>query len=312
MCYYNYEFDAGNEDMYFIIMDLEWNNTYGRKIKGFINEIIEIGAVMLDENLNEVETFSTLIKSQIGRKLRGRVRELTNLTNEDLTTGVEFTKAVSAIRRWIGNKDCVILTWGDSDIRVLIDNFRYLNGINKIPFLHKYANLQSFFQQVMKTSSSKQIGLATAAEMLGLSIDEYSQHRALDDSMLEAECFKRIYNKKLFDLMIQNCDKSFYEKLDFKPYIVANIDSPYVDKKKLCYICEQCNKPAELVNEWRFINRSFRAIYYCKNCKTRIKVSVAFKKLYDRVEVKKTSLILIEHPEDTIKNAESENSQTAP
>ncbi len=106
--------------------------------------------------------------------------------------------------RWIGNKDSVVLTWGDSDIRVLIDNCRYLNGINKISFLHKYANLQSYFQQIMKTPSSKQVGLVAAAEMLGISIAKYSQHRALDDSMLEAECFKRIYNKKLFNLMIHD------------------------------------------------------------------------------------------------------------
>jgi inhibitor of KinA sporulation pathway (predicted exonuclease) len=56
----------------------------------------------------------------------------------------------------------------------------------------------------MKTPSSKQVGLVAAAEMLGISIAKYSQHRALDDSMLEAECFKRIYNKKLFNLMIHD------------------------------------------------------------------------------------------------------------
>ena len=43
--------------MDFIIMDLEWNNTYARKTKGFINEIIEIGAVKLDENLNFKDKF---------------------------------------------------------------------------------------------------------------------------------------------------------------------------------------------------------------------------------------------------------------
>lgn len=53
--------------MDFIIMDLEWNNTYARKTKGFINEIIEIGAVKLDENLNFKDKFSCLIKPQIGK-----------------------------------------------------------------------------------------------------------------------------------------------------------------------------------------------------------------------------------------------------
>ena len=51
--------------MDFIIMDLEWNNTYARKTKGFINEIIEIGAVKLDENLNFKDKFSCLIKPKI-------------------------------------------------------------------------------------------------------------------------------------------------------------------------------------------------------------------------------------------------------
>src|SRR5690554_1861785 len=112
--------------MHYIILDLEWNNTYGRKIKGFINEVIEFGAVMLDEDLNEIDRFSTLVKSQIGRKLRSSVKELTNLTNEDLTSGVEFTKAVSNMRKWIAGRESCIITWGDSDIRVLIDNCRYL------------------------------------------------------------------------------------------------------------------------------------------------------------------------------------------
>ena len=61
--------------MDFIIMDLEWNNTYARKTKGFINEIIEIGAVKLDENLNFKDKFSCLVRPQIGKKLRGTVHQ---------------------------------------------------------------------------------------------------------------------------------------------------------------------------------------------------------------------------------------------
>ena len=50
--------------MQFVVMDLEWNNTYCKKKKGFLNEIIEIGAVKLDENLNQVDTFSLFIKAK--------------------------------------------------------------------------------------------------------------------------------------------------------------------------------------------------------------------------------------------------------
>lgn len=35
--------------MQYIVMDLEWNNVYSIKRGGFMNEVIEIGAVRLDE-----------------------------------------------------------------------------------------------------------------------------------------------------------------------------------------------------------------------------------------------------------------------
>ena len=70
--------------MYYIILDLEWNNTYCKKKKGFLNEILEIGAVKLDENLNQIDTFSLFIKAQLGKKLQTRVKELTNISNDDV------------------------------------------------------------------------------------------------------------------------------------------------------------------------------------------------------------------------------------
>ena len=32
--------------MEYVILDLEWNGTYSRRIKGFINEIIESGGLL--------------------------------------------------------------------------------------------------------------------------------------------------------------------------------------------------------------------------------------------------------------------------
>ena len=131
--------------MQFVVMDLEWNNTYAKKANGYINEIIEIGAVKLDEDIETIDTFSCIIRSQIGKKLRGSVKRLTHLTNDDISSGMPFTKAFSMFRKWIGNEDTVIFTWGDGDVRVLLDNFKYLNGIKVIPFLKTYCDLQKCF-----------------------------------------------------------------------------------------------------------------------------------------------------------------------
>ena len=280
--------------MYYVILDLEWNNTYGRKTQSFINEIIEIGAVMLDEDLNEVSRFSSLIRSQIGKKLRGSVKQLTHITNEDLDSGVPFTKVVSQFRRWIGTRENTVITWGDGDIRVLIENCRYLNGIEIVPFLSNYADLQQVFQSVFNTPPSRQAGLSAAAQILGVDEDAYSHHRALDDSLITAEIFRKIYDSKTFPSFIRPCNRDFYGRLSFKPYIIGNINNPLVDKSMLCYTCETCGHSARRITEWRFVSRHFRALFYCPNCDQKIKVGVSFKKLYDRVEVKKTSVLVME------------------
>ena len=289
---------SGNDGMVYVILDLEWNNTYGRKTQSFINEIIEIGAVMLDEDLVEISRFSRLIRSQIGKKLRGSVKQLTHITNEDLDNGVPFTKALSELRRWIGNRENAVLTWGDGDIRVLIENCRYLNGIEIIPFLSNYADLQAYFQSIFNTPPSRQVGLSTAAQLLGIDDDAFSHHRALDDSLLTAEIFRKIYDPQTFPAQIRPCTRDFYGRLSFKPYIIGNINNPLVDKTKLCCTCETCGRRARQLTEWRFVSRHFRALFYCPECNQKIKVGVSFKKLYDRVEVKKTSVLVVESKDD--------------
>lgn len=284
--------------MVYVILDLEWNNTYGRKTKSFINEVIEIGAVMLDEDLQEISRYSSLIRSQIGKKLRGSVKQLTHITNEDLNNGIPFTKALSQLRHWIGNRDNVVLTWGDGDIRVLIENCRYLNGIEIVPFLSNYADVQAFFHSIFNSSPSRQVGLSSAAELLGIDETEYLHHRALDDSLLTAEVFRKIFDAEAFRAFIHPCSRDFYGRLSFKPYVIGNINNPLVDKSKLTYICETCGQPAKRLTEWRFVSRHFRALYYCPHCDQKVKVGVSFKKLYDRVEVKKTSVVVVEQKQE--------------
>ncbi len=273
--------------MQFIIMDLEWNNTYAKKSGGYINEIIEIGAVKLDEELDTVDTFSCIIRSQIGKKLRGSVKRLTHLTNDDINTGMPFTKTFSLLRKWIGNEDSVILTWGDCDVRVLLENFKYLNGIKTIPFLTKYCDLQQYFQSIHKCIKGQQTGLLTAAQTLNIDPEKYIHHRALGDSMLTADIFKEVYDPEKISKFIWECNDEFYSKLVFKAKVIRNIDNPLVDKKRLEHICDTCGKQCKQLVPWKFHGQFFRANFYCDECDTTYAVGVRFKKLYDKVEYRK-------------------------
>lgn len=84
--------------MNFVILDLEWNGTYSRRIKSFINEIIEFGAVKVDEQLHIIDTFEALVRPQVGKKISGKIRTLTSITNEDLAGGLNICRSSAALK----------------------------------------------------------------------------------------------------------------------------------------------------------------------------------------------------------------------
>ena len=181
--------------MYYIIMDLEWNNSYMKSAQRFVNEIIEVGAVKLDENLNTVGTFSEIIKPVLSKKLRSRIKNLTNISNDDIKSGKPFSKVISDFEKWVGD-DAVVLSWGDTDIRTLLTNMKCFLNKENISFIRKYADLQRYCQCFINMENIQQAGLSYAAECLQIDAEKFPHHRALDDSLLSAECFKKTFDKE--------------------------------------------------------------------------------------------------------------------
>ena len=68
-------------------MDLEWNQSntrYRAKRNGvrLSGEIVEIGAVRVDENMEILDRYCQFIKPECYQKMNGNVKELTDITNE--------------------------------------------------------------------------------------------------------------------------------------------------------------------------------------------------------------------------------------
>ena len=90
--------------MEYIILDNEWITTYYKIGSRSFNELIEIGAVKLDENLNEISRFTALIRSTFTKKLSSRFQRLTNITTEEMQkNGMTFDQAVDLYTEWAGN-----------------------------------------------------------------------------------------------------------------------------------------------------------------------------------------------------------------
>lgn len=270
--------------MNYLIMDLEWNNTFGRKVN--LNEIIEMGAVLLDERLQEIGRFSTFIRPRIAKKLSSRTKNLTHITNADLEQGIPFLQALYQLKDFIGPGVTTVLSWGDADLRVLIDNLKYFSDTDRIPFLRYYLDLQKYYHAVRNRPHSQQISLSGAAEDLGIDPEEYALHRALDDSVLSAECLRRTFDPVRVSEMLLVCNEEFYDRLSFKPYVISNLNHPSIQKEKLKCICDRCGQPAERMGTWRFFNSAFHAVFFCKHCNRKINFSIRFKQYYDHLDVR--------------------------
>ena len=283
--------------MHYVIMDLEWNNSYNKIKKCFVNEILEIGAVLVDEHLDVIDTFSVIIKSQLIKKLSGRVKNLTHISNEDMRMGMSFHRAFSEFEEWLGDRDCIFLSWGNSDIRVLVDNFDMFCGTKNVPFLTQYVDLQKYCQGYIVNVGTQQIGLVNAAMEMGIDVSNCKFHRALEDSLLGLRCLKKCYNKDQLLNLAVICDAAFYKKLSFKATYITNINSPKIDKSKMKCICGICSEPMKRMSDWKTINQSFSAIFLCKNCERLVTFYIRFKEYYDRIDVK-TSITEMKQEQD--------------
>lgn len=279
-----------------VILDLEWNAAYSRKLHGYINEIIEFGAVKCGPDLAAVDTFSCFVKPQVGKRMNAVTQSLTNLTLETLADGVSFMSAVRKFQRWAG--DCLVMTWGTSDVLTLIENCRYFSGDERIPFLTRYCDLQRYVQARLGTGGGEQLGLAKAAEQIGLDISGMEHHRALDDSQMTLEILKRYYDKQALAPFVQECGGEFYRRLTFKTVYISDLNSPLVEKSSLRFVCPKCGEKAARSTKWSQRNKSFRAEFRCPACGHSFAGRLTIKQKYEGLSVNKktTPLPVIEAP----------------
>ncbi len=293
--------------MSYVILDLEWNGSYSKLLNKFVNEIIEFGAVKVDSELNITDKFSVLVSPKISKKLCNKVRELTKITNEELEdSGVGFIKALSMFSDFLG--DSVMLTWSDSDLHALTENYSYYTGEVKLPFLKRYCNLQEYCENCLDLHNpSAQLGLSACAEMAGIEFSQEDQHRAFADAYLSLKCLAHFINEHPLEPFIINADNAeFYNKLLFKNHFITDINSKEIDFDKINFHCNICENEVEQTSKWRLHNKSFAADFYCPLCSKKYTGRVSFKKTYEEIIIKKK----LNEKKEKSNNSKAENTQT--
>lgn len=178
-------------DHNYIVMDLEFNypnTTFRSEHNGFIlyQEIIEIGAVKLDKDLNQIDTFCKFIKPAAYPKVNKQVQELTDITTEMIWEGDSFKSVYNEFINWCG-PNAEFITWSDNDIIALEDNLGYHElPLDNIP---KCYDIQMMFDDQV-TMENRNYALSYA--MWKMDIKPALSHDALNDAINTAEVMRRL------------------------------------------------------------------------------------------------------------------------
>ena len=175
--------------MYYITLDLEWNQAYAEKALAvqrrlssrLRGEVIQIGAVKLDKHLNICGSYQIIVKPKYFKRLHRHVSELTGITQEQMDMGTPLPDAAERFKRWCG-KDFVFLTWGPDDVPMLKENLN-VHSI-KGDWLDSTYDLQLIFNRQTE-DEKKQRSLEYAMEYYSIP-QNLPAHDALNDAYFTA------------------------------------------------------------------------------------------------------------------------------
>jgi len=246
--------------MNYIVFDLEFNMFFKFKEGDLANpelknEIIQIGAVKLNEALETISTFDLIIKPVIYRRINPYVKRKTNISTSRVVQGTPFVKAIESFHEWVGD-NAVLCSWGHDDILALRDNCLFF-GFGGLSF-DKFINIQQIYMK--HGSLAKQPSLESAVESLEIEVGT-PFHDALSDALYTVDIFRKVY--KFSEDAIINWEKAQKEN-EIKIEVLKKV------LEKAAIRCPRCNGFIEKNGEFTKTKKYF-AFGHCTVCDIQIR-----------------------------------------
>ena len=195
-----------------IVVDLEMNNIRRRSEARKIctNEIIEIGASMLDENLWEIGKFQIYVKPEYNDVIVPKISKLTGITNEMVANAPTFSVAFKQFTDWCLNikDDVMIYAWSNTDHgqvmkEIQLKQYKLSEEEHKL-MEHGWTDFQNEFD--IHLGFERQISLKLALDMAGIDFNG-RQHDALDDARNTAKLLRVFKDEELFDQTLRKIEE---------------------------------------------------------------------------------------------------------
>lgn len=192
-----------------IVIDLEMNKLakqYKEERLILGREIIEIGAVVLDEWYQEIGSFKTLVKPQYNDVVEKGITKLTGITTEQVQNAPILEETIHIFFAWCHgmNDEIIIHEWSDADLEQITKEIT----LKKIRLNEEDMNLLVGWSDFQKEYGEKlhldnQVSLKNAVMYAGIDFEGH-EHDALDDARNTAELLKIVRTPSLCESALQH------------------------------------------------------------------------------------------------------------
>ena len=209
---------------HYVCIDLEMTEFTASQrscVPGVNGEVIQFGAVLLDENYNLLSEFSSYVKP-VYSSVTPWINQLTGISNQKLEKADDFITVFDKFCYWRGEGDITTFCWSKSDFNQLWSELeaKGKHRYDLFATLQDYVDLQVIFGKLISSKTS--VGLESAMKLLQM---EYKGqvHTALSDSYNTARILHKLF-----------CTESL--EVDFE-YINPSKETPVNQKGEEEYNC---------------------------------------------------------------------------
>ena len=176
----------------YVVIDLEMCKVSGeqRKAVRISHEIIQIGAVLLDEDLTVAKRFSCYVQPEYGR-IDPFIENLTGISQEQVDSAPVLSEALHAFFNWLSDEDVTAVSWSMTD-RAQLSKELTAKGIRMEQMDRLFSgwiDCQKTFTQ--KTGVTRPYSLADALNATDI-MDEGRAHDGLADAYNTALLFAKM------------------------------------------------------------------------------------------------------------------------
>ena len=275
--------------MSYIVLDLEWNQAmsshasiYNHLPIHLSGEIIQIGAVKLDENFCPAEEFQSDVKPVYFRSMHYKVKKLTGIDKERLSRSDTFPVVFERFREWCG-EDVTFVTWGYDDRRIMEQNI-IIHDLDW-DWIEDWINLQLIYN-IQTDGDKNQKSLSTAMEHFAI-----EQTRVAHDALGDAYNTALVCSRLDFLRGLEQYDNAAtllatripaakpsgedFNAVDHRAFSGYSARSEaFLDPEVANILCPECGQPLELS---RWVNQGDRRYMNLGSCEEHGKYLIRLK-----------------------------------